>query len=88
MLKRMTVCICLLLKENPQLPLQFNFNGRCLIEQLKHERAKIARKLGQESPEEKEAILAELQGQLRPKPEKRRKHSGPPVQAIHKYRDD
>lgn len=36
--KRLTITICLLLKENPVLPLHFNFRGECLIERLKQER--------------------------------------------------
>lgn len=45
LLKRLTVAICLLLKENPQLPLQFIFRGECLIEKLKKERKELADKL-------------------------------------------
>lgn len=37
LIKRLIVAICLLLKENPFLPLSFNFNGECLLEKLKRE---------------------------------------------------
>ena len=39
------MAICLLLKENPQLPLQFIFKDECLIEKLKKERKEIADRL-------------------------------------------
>lgn len=39
--KRLTIAICLLLKENPVLPLHFNFRGECLIERLKMERQQL-----------------------------------------------
>lgn len=38
MIKRLTVNIWLLLKENPVLPLSFKYNNKCLLEQLKKER--------------------------------------------------
>ena len=45
--KRLTVAICLLLKENPVLPLHFNFKGECLIERLKQERHELQERLKQ-----------------------------------------
>ena len=36
--KRLSVCICLLIKENPALPTHFIFDGQCLLEKLKKER--------------------------------------------------
>ena len=53
-MKRLTVAICLLLKENPALPLQFRFKDECLIERLKKERQELTRKLAQNSDLEKE----------------------------------
>ena len=38
LLKRLIIAICLLLKENPILPLSFNFGGDCLLERLKREK--------------------------------------------------
>lgn len=38
MIKRLTVAICLLLKEHPVLPLSFKFGGSCILEQLKREK--------------------------------------------------
>ena len=38
LIKRLTVSIWLLLKENPVLPLSFKYKGSCLLEQLKKER--------------------------------------------------
>jgi hypothetical protein len=38
LLKRVTVAIWLVLKENPILPLQFNFKGKCLLIELKKQR--------------------------------------------------
>lgn len=41
MIKRLIVTICLLLKENPVLPLSFNFGGECLLQRLKREREEL-----------------------------------------------
>lgn len=38
LIKRISVSIVLLLKENPMLPFHFNFMGECLLESLKEER--------------------------------------------------
>lgn len=38
MIKRISVAIVLLIKENPVLPLSFKFEGKCMLEQLKAER--------------------------------------------------
>lgn len=37
-MKRLSACIYLLIKENPILPVHFNFGGICFIEKLKKER--------------------------------------------------
>lgn len=37
LIKRLVVAICLLLKENPVLPLTFNFGGEDLLQNLKRE---------------------------------------------------
>ena len=49
------MAICLLLKENPALPLQFRFKDECLIERLKKERQELIRKLEPNSDLAKEA---------------------------------
>lgn len=41
MIKRLTVAICLLLKEHPVLPLSFKFGGQCILQQLKRERDQL-----------------------------------------------
>ena len=41
MIKRLIVAICLLLKENPVLPLSFNFGGECLLQRLKREKENL-----------------------------------------------
>ena len=41
LIKRLIVAICLLLKENPVLPLSFKFGGDCLLQQLKREKEEL-----------------------------------------------
>ena len=41
LVKRLIVAICLLLKENPVLPLSFKFGGDCLLQQLKREKEEL-----------------------------------------------
>ena len=43
LIKRISVAIVLLIKENPVLPLSFKFEGKCLLEQLKGEREEYKR---------------------------------------------
>lgn len=43
LIKRLIVAICLLLKENPVLPLTFNFGGDCLLQNLKREMQHVKR---------------------------------------------
>lgn len=38
LIKRISVAIVLLIKENPILPVSFKFEGQCLLETLKAER--------------------------------------------------
>ena len=53
LIKRITVAIWLLLRENPFLPFSFNFKGRCLLMSLKAEReAYVSRR-----KKEKEELL-------------------------------
>lgn len=75
LIKRISVAIVLLIKENPILPVSFKFEGQCLLESLKAERD--AHK--QKRANEKNTMSVERKSREEPSPAVELKEASPGV---------